>query len=282
MDKKRIVLGLIIAAVLVTAVLLVPAGDYLVLIGLTAVCGLAMHEVYSLMERGGMPASKKTGMAGGLLFVATAWFSAKHGFSDEVLCSVELIVLMAVFFRLFGYADARQAFHNALGTIFGFFYTAFFWSFFVRLYMMDTDHLDEPAKVAFYLLLAVKWGDTGAYFIGSRFGRHKLFPRISPKKSWEGLAGGILFSCSVGAAWWFFADGMLGPYVFSLTHALILGLLLPIVGTAGDLVESLLKRAVDVKDSGAIAYGMGGMLDMIDSLLFAAPFMYIYIQFFLS
>ncbi len=75
---------------------------------------------------------------------------------------------------------------------------------------------------------------------------------------------------------------MLGPYQFSLLHVLILGFVLPVIGTLGDLVESLFKRAVDVKDSGAIAYGMGGMLDMIDSLLFTAPFMYIYIQLFLN
>jgi phosphatidate cytidylyltransferase len=74
---------------------------------------------------------------------------------------------------------------------------------------------------------------------------------------------------------------MLGPYEFPLDQALILGVLLPIIGTLSDLVESMFKRAVDIKDSGAIAHGMGGMLDMIDSLLFTAPFMYIYIKFFL-
>ena len=149
----------------------------------------------------------------------------------------------------------------------------------MRLYMMGD--LAEPTRAAFYLLLAVKWGDAGAYFIGSRFGKHKLFPRISPKKSWEGLFGGILFSCMVGVLWWLCTKGTLGQYSFPLYHALILGVLLPLIGTAGDLVESIFKRAVDIKDSGAIAHGMGGMLDMIDSLLFAAPFMYIYIKFFL-
>lgn len=280
MDKKRIILGLIIAAVLLTAILLVPAGNYLVLIGLMAVCGLATREVYDLMARGDLPASKKTGMAGGLLFTAVTWLAAKHQVSEEISCSVLLLILMAFFFRLFVYADARLALRNALGTLFGFLYVAFFWSFFVRLYV-DGD-LDEPTKMALFLLLAVKLGDTGAYFIGSRFGKHKLFPRISPRKSWEGLLGGILFSCTATLLWWYFADGMLGSYLFPLPHALVLGVLLPVIGTAGDLVESLFKRAVDIKDSGSIAHGMGGILDMIDSLLFAAPFMYCYIQFFLN
>lgn len=284
MDKKRILLGLTIALVLSGAVLLVPAGNIAVLLGLMAVCGLAMNEVYALMERGDLTASRKTGITCGLLFVAMTWLAAKHPcprfFGDDMLWSLLLIILMIIFFRLFGYTDARQALRNALGTLFGFLYVAFFWSFFVRLYMAG--NLAEPTKVAFYLLLAVKWGDAGAYFIGSRFGKHKLFPRISPKKSWEGLFGGILFSCVVGVLWCFCTGNMLGQHSFPFYQALILGVLLPIIGTMGDLVESIFKRAVDIKDSGAIAHGMGGMLDMIDSLLFTAPFMYIYIKFFLS
>ena len=279
MDKKRIILGLTIAVFLCTAVLLVPAGNIVVLLGLMAICGLAMREVYALMALGDLPASQKTGMTCGLLFTAMTWVAAKYGFSDDVLWSLLLIILMVIFFRLFGYTNPKQALRNALGTLFGFLYVAFFWSFFVRLYMADGP--DLPTRAAFYVLLAVKWGDAGAYFIGSRFGKHKLFPRISPKKSWEGLFGGFLFSCGVGVLWWFFADGMLGMHKFPLYHALILGILFPIIGTLGDLVESMFKRAVDIKDSGALAYGMGGMLDMIDSLLFAAPFMYIYIKFFL-
>lgn len=280
MDKKRIILGLAMAAVITSAVLFVPAGNIAVLIGLMAVCGLAMNEVYALMSRADLPASRKMGMTCGLLFTAMTWVAAKYGFSDDVLWSLLLIILMVIFFRLFGYADARQALRNALGTLFGFLYVAFFWSFFVRLYMADGP--DLPTRAAFYVLLAVKWGDAGAYFIGSRFGKHKLFPRISPKKSWEGLIGGFLFSAVVGVIWWFLADGMLGQHRFPLYHALILGILFPIIGTLGDLVESMFKRAVDIKDSGALAYGMGGMLDMVDSLLFTAPFMYIYIKFFLS
>jgi phosphatidate cytidylyltransferase len=279
MDKKRIILGLAMAAVITSAVFFVPAGNIAVLMGLMAVCGLAMGEVYALMARGDLPASQKTGIICGLLFTAMTWVAAKNGFSDDVLWSLLLIILMVIFFRLFGYTDARQALRNALGTLFGFLYVAFFWSFFVRLYMASGP--DSPARAAFYVLLAVKWGDAGAYFIGSRFGKHKLFPRISPKKSWEGLFGGFLFSCAVGVLWWFFSGSMLGGHRFPLVHALILGILFPIIGTLGDLVESLFKRAVDIKDSGALAYGMGGMLDMIDSLLFTAPFMYIYIKFFL-
>ncbi len=264
-----------------TAVLFVPAGNPVALLVLLTICGLAMREIYALMAKGDLPASKKMGMASGLVFVALTWLVVIKNLADEILWALLLLILILNFFRLIiDHSDARLAIRNALGTLFGFIYVAFFWSFFVRLYLAGDPA--QPMRVAFYLLLAVKWGDAGAYFIGSRFGKHRLAPAISPKKSWEGLLGGILFSCGVGVIWLYLNDGMLGQYSFSLLHVLILGVLLPVIGTLGDLVESLFKRAVDVKDSGAIAHGMGGMLDMIDSLLFTAPFMYIYIQLFLA
>jgi len=279
MDKKRIGLGLGIAVMLSSLVLLVPAGNGWVLLALLGVCGLAMREAYQLMARGDLPASKKVGMSCGLVYIAATWLTSRFGGYDHVLWALLVSILLGHFVWLLGYSDTRQAIRNIVGTLLGFIYVAFFWSFFVRLYM--TGGAAEPTRVAFYLLLAVKWGDGGAYLIGSRFGKHRLAPAISPKKSWEGLLGGILFSCVVGVIWWALSGGTLGQYSFPLYHALILGIVLPIVGTAGDLVESMFKRAVNVKDSGAIAHGMGGMLDMIDSLLFTAPFMYIYIQFFI-
>lgn len=279
MDKKRIILGLSIAVVIISSMIFVPAGSPVALVVLLGVCALAMREIYALMALGDLPASKKMGMFSGLAFVAmTWWVSCCERSTDNPLWALLLLILIINFFRLLvDHSNPRLAIRNALGTLFGFVYVAFFWSFFVRLYLAGDP--SEPVRVAFYLLLAVKWGDAGAYFIGTRFGKHRLAPSISPKKSWEGLFGGILFSCVVGVVWWALNDGMLGPYPFPLYHALILGVILPIIGTMGDLVESLFKRAVDVKDSGAVAHGMGGMLDMIDSLLFTAPFMYIYIQF---
>ncbi len=129
----------------------------------------------------------------------------------------------------------------------------------------------------------MKMADSGGYFFGTRFGKHKLAPVISPKKSWEGLLGGIVFCVAVNLIWLIVSQGHINSTIsFSLGHALVLGFLFPIVGTAGDLVESLFKRAVDVKDSNSMVYGLGGILDMIDSILFAAPMLYIYIELFLK
>ncbi len=262
------------------AVLFVPSNNLSVPIVLLTVCGLAMKEFYQLLWHGGIPASRRMGIISGLLLVAMTWFCLWRGISSDILLALFSLILLIHFSRLLINPNTRQAIQNTFGTLFGFIYIALFWSFFVRIYMLGPP--DKPGLSAFYLLLSVKWGDAGAYFIGSHFGKHKLLPRISPQKSWEGLFGGILFSCIVGILWWTINGGKLGELPFPFHHALILGVLLPIIGTLGDLVESLFKRAVDVKDSGVMAYGLGGILDMIDSLLFTAPFLYIYIKFFLA
>ena len=96
------------------------------------------------------------------------------------------------------------------------------------------------------------------------------------------LIGGILFCLIINLLWIIFSNGKLGTIDFDIVDGLILSVLFPLFGTAGDLVESLFKRAVNQKDSSSVAYGLGGMLDMIDSLLFTAPMFYIYLQFLLA
>lgn len=115
------------------------------------------------------------------------------------------------------------------------------------------------------LILVNTANDTGAYAVGSLIGRHKMTPRISPNKTWEGLAGGITLAVLVGtaAAWWILdADWWVGA---------VLGLLVATFGTAGDLVESIIKRDAGLKDMSSLLPGHGGVLDRVDSLLVAAP-----------
>ncbi|MCX7009821.1 MAG: phosphatidate cytidylyltransferase, partial [Kiritimatiellaeota bacterium] len=133
-----------------------------------------------------------------------------------------------------------------------------------------------------YLLLVVKLSDTGAYFVGCTIGHHKLVPRISPKKTWEGFFGGLAFALVASLLWWHFSGGRLGPLAFPLPHAIGLALLLALMGVLGDLAESILKRAANVKDSASYIQGMGGVLDVLDSLLLAAPTLYIYAALFLK
>jgi len=133
--------------------------------------------------------------------------------------------------------------------------------------------------LAFYASLVVKGADVGGYAAGMRFGRHKMFPRISPAKSWEGLAGGLALSvlCSVvvvAVAHHCSVVPLTPLSRLSYPLAVGLGLLLGGVGVIGDLVESMFKRSVQAKDSSGILPGMGGMLDVFDSLLFAPAVLY--------
>jgi len=118
--------------------------------------------------------------------------------------------------------------------------------------------------------------DTGAYYVGRSFGRRKLAPLISPGKTVEGAIGGFIFAVITGplCRLVFFPE-------INLLQSVLLGAAIGIVGQIGDLAESLLKRAAEVKDSGALLPGHGGMLDRIDSILFCAPVLYYYTRFFL-
>lgn len=126
-------------------------------------------------------------------------------------------------------------------------------------------------KLVFFLLLVVWLGDTGAYYIGKKFGKHKLSPRISPQKTVEGLAGGIATSIitAIVIHLTFFPS-------FPLLHAIIAGVILSVAGVVGDLAESMWKRSAAVKDSGTLLPGHGGFLDRFDSILFTAPILYCY------
>ena len=127
------------------------------------------------------------------------------------------------------------------------------------------------SKLVFFLLLVVWLGDSGAYYVGRKFGKHKLSPRISPKKTIEGLAGGMAMSIltAVVIHLTFFNE-------FPLHHAIIAGAILSVAGVVGDLAESMWKRSADVKDSGTLLPGHGGFFDRFDSILFTAPILYIY------
>jgi len=123
-------------------------------------------------------------------------------------------------------------------------------------------------------ILSIIWvNDSFAFLIGKNFGKNKLFPSVSPKKTIEGLLGGLVFSL---------LTGLLISKInadFSLLNWLIIAVIVSLVGTIGDLVESKFKRQANIKDSGNIMPGHGGVLDRLDSLLFVAPFVYLYINF---
>jgi phosphatidate cytidylyltransferase len=141
-------------------------------------------------------------------------------------------------------------------------------------YLVGVRLLPQGELLLFFLLLVTWAADTAAYYVGTLCGRRALAPRISPKKTVEGLIGGLLGATIVAyAAHWLFLPE------FSNLDALVLAIFLTLAGLWGDLVESAIKRSVGVKDSGALLPGHGGMLDRLDSLLFTAPAFYYYVAF---
>lgn len=134
------------------------------------------------------------------------------------------------------------------------------------------------------LLLTLVWSnDVGAYLVGSAIGRHPMVPKISPKKSWEGFAGGVLFAVAVALVWWsLYFQGLVEPIDDTVLTKVIwagLGLVAALGAVAGDLVESKFKRWLGIKDSGRIIPGHGGMLDRFDALFFAVPIVWFYLKF---
>jgi len=125
-------------------------------------------------------------------------------------------------------------------------------------------------------VLVTKLSDCGAYFVGSLIGKHKMIPRISPGKTWEGFGGAVVVSTIASVVFVNLAHHKMPE--MRLVDAIVLGILLSIAAVIGDLIESLFKREAGVKDSGKLFPGIGGILDLLDSLLFNAPIMYIYLR----
>ena len=129
-----------------------------------------------------------------------------------------------------------------------------------------------PAYLTAYFLITWIY-DTGAYLVGKNFGKHKFFERISPKKTWEGTIGGTMVALLAAAGYYFITEGT------QLIHLLVLTALIILFGTFGDLAESLFKRSLNLKDSGNILPGHGGILDRFDTIFVSAPFVFLYFVF---
>lgn len=221
---------------------------------------LGLQEFYALAEAKGIKPLKALGIVGGW---GLSW-ALFQGKGEVGLASALLI--MATLSLLFFVADPKDALPRAAVTVLGIFYVAGLLSFPALL------RKQPGGKGSVLSLLFITWmTDTWAFYVGSLLGRRRLCPSVSPHKTVEGFFGGLLGSllASLVAERWLLGIG--------LFHALALGLLLGLLGQLGDLSESVLKRSAGAKDSGALIPGHGGLLDVIDSLLFTGPAMYLYL-----
>ncbi|MEW6535701.1 MAG: phosphatidate cytidylyltransferase [Candidatus Auribacterota bacterium] len=196
-----------------------------------------------------------------------------HQPSSELIIQSTALILIGMFLIQLLRQDVRLSIHGICTTITGIVYIVWLFSYFIRiLYLPEMD----GRLILVALLLITKAGDIFAYIIGSNFGRHKLMPKISPNKTIEGAIGGIAGSVLASVLIFNFTPV---PEAFA-RYAIALGLVLGCFGQLGDLAESMLKRNGQVKDSGEYIPGMGGVLDLLDSILFSAPIMFYFVKYF--
>lgn len=232
---------------------------------------LAVYEYVTIVETAGVKAHKVSSVLITVLLIMGAYFQKSIEISWVVAYICMNLVLAIELFRKEG-----QPFNNIVHTLIPIFWVA------IPFSMAGATNVFLGSKESVLALFILIWcSDTFAYCGGSLFGKHKMFERISPKKTWEGFAIGGLFTCAAAAGLSFipyFSDALL--YGASTTTNVLawvfFGLIVFVMGTLGDLIESMFKRAYGVKDSGNIMPGHGGMLDRFDSFLFAMPFCLIY------
>ncbi len=241
----------------------------------------AIWEFYRICEAKGLRSYKIWGVIGTVVMISGSWFFYRQTKRLELSYDFDILILLVfalgVFIRQFPEKTNPAGIETMAITLFGLIYVAWLGNFITRINFADVN----GRYFVMLLVVVTKFTDMGAYLVGSTLGRHKMIPRISPKKTWEGTIGGLAFAVggAVMCLYWprqlstgIVASGM------NLTHALAIGLLLGTAAVIGDLAESLIKREANVKDSSDILPGHGGALDMLDSFLFTAPLLYIYMR----
>ena len=266
--KQRIIIATIWILAVWAIIFSLPAWCFAVVVAL--ITAVAMVEFFNMVQKKQLPVYRYFGTIVGALIPISIYFKFEPTQGWEFLLMTA--VCLTVFLLQFTKRKTDNATSGIAITIFAIFYIGWFFSFLVKIRVADLIVPDGRMLVAF-LLIVTKAGDIGAYFFGKYLGAHQLIPKISPKKSTEGAIGGFL--CSFLSA---FLCVRLMPQI-ELIHIAILGILLGILGQVGDLSESLIKRDCSVKDSSAVFAGLGGMLDLIDSLLFTCPIFYFYMRF---
>ncbi len=251
----------------------------------------ALYEFYSMLKRGKIHPQTIYGISFGAIFFIMCFLNAV-GFLEARFLFLILPLLSFVFIAELFYRENRP-FHNIAFTILGLVYIALPISLFNYIVFQTTDSLylqesenmdivnfifqpDHKVEYSYQILLGfffLHWiNDTGAYLFGMVLGKHKLLKRISPKKTWEGFLGGAVFALITGY--------LLSRYfqALNLGNWLVITFIVIFFGTLGDLVESMLKRYLGLKDSGSLLPGHGGLLDRFDGILLSAPIVFVFLQ----
>lgn len=278
-DKMRNLIVRTISGVVLLGIVLGAAfgGPYAYGSFLLLIVVVGMWEFYNIAAATGAVPHRTLGLAAGIVLFVTSFFLF-HGFVSmpQSESAVDMLIggilyfaaLIPLCFIVELFQESETPLRNVATTLMGIFYVAFPMSLMLFIPVLITGEW-KPEAFLFYLFIV--WGnDVFAYLTGIAIGKHKMSPRISPKKSWEGFAGGIVGAIAMGAVGSIVVGGSLGMW-------LGLAAVVAITSVFGDLVESMFKREAGIKDSGKIMPGHGGVLDRFDALLISSPFAFVYL-----
>lgn len=267
--RKPILTRMLIAIIVIPIMIIITylgGISFLLMVLIAAV--ISINEFYNMMRVRSFLPAYYVGNFFTIFFIVFAYYATKKNWEpahSAILTSAALITMIATLFLKRG----KEATIDTALTLMGMIYIGWFFSYtiFIRA-------LTAHGAYFYYLATSVMVLDSSAYFVGKMFGKHKLFPSVSPKKSIEGAIGAFGGSIFVGIV---FAYVLKLPYI----HFFILSILIGIMAQLGDLFESLIKRDAGVKDSSNLIPGHGGLLDRADSFIFASPIVYYYVVWFM-
>jgi phosphatidate cytidylyltransferase len=278
---RRLSSTLVLWTLIVSSILVGSDIGFFFLILFMALVGL--YEYFHMVKEQGAPVFTLTGMiCGGVYLTASFLFLRSQGgeHSLDLEMGILVLFLFTIFIRqMFRGVALREPLEAIAYTVFGLLYIPWLFNFITKIIYLTPRAADGSPTGQYYvifLILVTKFSDMGAYVTGSLFGKHPFVPHISPKKTWEGFVGALVFSVLGGMWLYYFMPERLPALRFD--DVLGLSLLLGFVAVVGDLAESIIKRSAHAKDSSHILPGIGGTLDLIDSLLFTAPVLYFYLN----
>ncbi len=257
--------------------------DYVFLLIMVFLAGFGLAEFYGLVEKRDLVCFRWCGLFGGVLLMVGTFLNVTGHIGtqgsparvNDFETGFLILFVLGLCVRQFVSRSNTAGILAISTTLFGLMYVPWLLNFIQKINFFP--NIGNHGKFyVLYFVVVTKFSDTGAYAVGSLIGRHKMIPRISPGKTWEGFGGAIVVSTAASLVFVHFLGHKMPG--MNLLHAVVLGVVLSMAAVIGDLIESLFKREAGVKDSGKLFPGIGGILDLLDSLLFNAPIMYLYLR----